>query len=164
MYVDSVAFAIYKRAIFEKIGLLDEELIRNQDDEFHYRINANNYRILMVPEMECTYYVRESMRGLFKQYFQYGYYKPLVLKKVRSGIRPRHLIPAAFVLYLLSLPLAMVWAAWLIPLALYFVIDMYCAFSNNQPLPVRLMSLLVFPTLHISYGLGFISGLKFLVR
>jgi len=63
-YVQSVAFAVYKREVFVKAGLLDEQLLRNQDDELHYRLNAHGYRILMVPEMQCSYYVRGSLDGL----------------------------------------------------------------------------------------------------
>lgn len=161
MYVDSVAFAIYKRTVFEKSGLLDEELIRNQDDELHYRLNAAGYRILMIPEMECTYFVRDSLKGLFKQYFQYGIYKPLVLKKVSSGIRIRHLVPAAFTLYLLSLPLAVWFPAWLIPLALYLLLDLYFSMkSKTLGISQKLTCLLIFPALHLSYGTGFMLGFK----
>jgi GT2 family glycosyltransferase len=105
MYVDSVAFAVYKREVFEKAGLLDESLPVNQDDEFHYRLNKMNFRILMVPEMQAVYYVRGSITKLFTQYFKYGLYKPLVLRKVKGSVRLRHLIPSVFVLYLLSLRL-----------------------------------------------------------
>ena len=103
-YVQTVAMAIYKRSVFEKIGLLDEELIRDQDDEFHYRMNANGLKILMDPSMEATYYVRDDFKSLWSQYFYYGLYKPLVFKKVRSQLRLRHLVPPAFVVYLLALP------------------------------------------------------------
>ena len=54
-YVDSVAFEIYKREIFGKVGLLDEELIRNQDEEFNYRLNQAGFRILMLPEINAKY-------------------------------------------------------------------------------------------------------------
>ena len=104
-YVQTVAMAIYKRSVFEKIGLLDEELIRDQDDEFHYRMNVNGLKILMDPSMEATYYVRDDFKSLWSQYFYYGLYKPLVFKKVRSQVRPRHLVPPLFVIYLLTLPL-----------------------------------------------------------
>lgn len=161
-YVDSVAFAMYKREVFEKIGLLDEELIRNQDDEFHYRMNSTGYKILMVPEMACVYYVRETLRSLFKQYFQYGLFKPLVLKKVRAGMRVRHLIPACFVLYLLWLPVSFVFLgiASTIPLAIYAVLVFYVSSVKKLSLQSKVISCLAFPTLHISYGIGFLVGLR----
>lgn len=160
-FVDSVAFAFYKREIFEQIGLFDAELKRNQDDEMHYRMRDSGYRILMVPEMECGYMVRSDLKGLFKQYFEYGLFKPLVLRKVASGTHVRHLVPPIFFSYLLLLPLAM----WimdyiaLVPLAFYLLLSVAFAFQNQQPLGIRLRSVLVYPVLHISYGMGFIMGL-----
>lgn len=160
MYVDSVAFAIYKREIFETIGLLDEDLVRNQDDELHYRMNAAGYRILMVPEMECVYYVRNSLSALYKQYYQYGYYKPLVLKKVRQGIRLRHLVPATFCLYLLSVIL-LVWFVpiWILPLIIYIITITFTAVSANIGFRQKIIFMAAFPTLHLSYGFGFLNGL-----
>ncbi len=159
MYVDSVAFAIYDRKVFEACGLLDEELVRNQDDEFHYRLNRAGFRILMLPELEVVYYVRDSLGKLFSQYYQYGYYKPLVIRKVSTGLRLRHLIPSIFTLYLLSLPLAFVWPLWLLPLAAYLGLAVLFSLRTQAPLHVRLRMLLVFPVLHIAYGTGFLMGL-----
>jgi len=160
-YVDSVAFAMYKREIFDAIGVMDEQLIRNQDDELHYRMNAAGYRILMVPEMKCIYHVRETLKGLFKQYFQYGLFKPLVLRKVKSGIRLRHLVPTCFVLYLLLIPFLWhyVGVVSLVPLFLYVLLILYVAFSSKMRIGTRLFMCTVFPTLHISYGVGFLLGL-----
>lgn len=161
MYVDSVAFAVYKKEIFTKIGLLDESLLRNQDDELHYRMNANGYKILMVPEMECTYYVRNSFSTLFKQYFQYGLYKPLVFAKVKSGIKPRHIIPSMFVLYLLILPVLSytIGLYSCIPLFIYTTGLIVNAFYNTLSLSTKILIVVAFITLHISYGSGFLVGL-----
>lgn len=159
MYVDSVAFAIYDRMIFDQIGLLDEGLVRNQDDEFHYRLNLAGFRMLMLPELEVIYYVRDSLSKLFSQYYQYGLYKPLVLKKVKSGMRLRHFIPAVFVLYLSSLPLAIWLWWWVLPLCLYVVLSFYFSLRAQAPWPVRCRMPLVFPTLHIAYGWGFLRGI-----
>ncbi len=131
-YVDSVAFAIYKRTVFEKVGLLDTELVRNQDDELHYRINANGFKILMIPEMQCEYQVRDSISKLYRQYYEYGLYKPLVLKKVKSGLKLRHLIPAFFVGYLISLPIAIFYPIWLLPGLLYLLLAFYFSFNNQK--------------------------------
>jgi succinoglycan biosynthesis protein ExoA len=160
-YVDSVAFAFYKREVFDKIGLFDEQLVRNQDDEFHYRMNAAGFKILMVPEMQCTYYVRETLSGLFSQYYQYGLFKPLVLKKVKAGIRLRHLIPACLVMYLLLMLPAFILIGWLafLPLVLYLLLDLF--FALHAPGFVeKLKSILVFPVLHGSYGIGFLLGFR----
>jgi succinoglycan biosynthesis protein ExoA len=159
MYVDSVAFAVYDRKIFDAVGLLDEALVRNQDDEFHYRLNQAGFRMLMLPELEVIYYVRDSLSKLYSQYYQYGFYKPLVLKKVNSGMRLRHLIPAFFVMYLFSLPLAFWCWWWVLPLCFYLVLSLYFSLQAPAPWSVRCRIPMVFPTLHIAYGWGFLRGL-----
>lgn len=160
MYVDSVAFAVYKRSVFDRIGLLDTELIRNQDDEFHYRMNASGMKILMVPEMQSTYYVRDTFRSLFKQYYQYGLYKPLVIKKVKSGMRIRHLVPAGFVLYLVTLPLLVLISLWtVLPLICYACGIGFYAFLYKGSLSEKVYAFVSFFILHFAYGLGFIKGL-----
>lgn len=157
MFVDSVAFAVYKKEIFNQIGLLDEDLVRNQDDELHYRMNAHKYKILMVPEMECSYFVRDSLTKLFNQYFQYGYYKPLVFAKVKSSIRFRHIIPTLFVGYLILMPL-LIWLSilFMIPALLYITLAFIMAIKSKTT--NKLMVVLAFLSLHLSYGIGFILG------
>lgn len=159
-YVQSVPMAIYKREIFIKTGLFDEALIRNQDDEFHYRLNAKGFRILMEPQMESTYYVRDDFRSLWRQYYGYGLYKPLVIRKVRSGMRPRHLVPAMFVAYLVLLPLLMAFTLFsIIPLLLYLFLTLGISLTVSRNFRQFLWAAVSFPVLHISYGAGFISGL-----
>ncbi len=160
MYVDSVAFAVYKREVFDKIGLLDTELTRNQDDEFHYRMNAHGMKILMVPELQSTYFVRDNFSSLFKQYYQYGLYKPLVLKKVKSGVRLRHLVPTGFVLYLLALPVMIYVSIWfIVPLVFYMILVSFFAGKYFGSWLEKGYALISFFTLHISYGAGFLRGL-----
>lgn len=163
MYVDSVAFAIYSRKIFEKVGMLDEELIRNQDDEFHYRVNKAGFRMLMIPEMKAEYYVRDSLSGLYKQYFGYGFYKPLVLKKVPEGVRFRHLIPAFFTVYIFSLPIAFFYPVYAVPLLLYLSLIVIFAIKSPLNIAAKRIALCVYPILHFAYGLGFIKGLKLII-
>lgn len=159
-YVDSVAFAVYARKVFQTAGLLDEELIRNQDDELHYRLNRAGFRILLLPELEIEYYVRGSFARLFSQYYQYGYYKPLVLRKVSSGLQARHVVPSLFVIYLVSLPLSFLTPLWLLPLGLYFLLCVMQSLRARTSLATILRIMLVFPILHIAYGLGFLIGLN----
>ncbi|MES2559924.1 MAG: glycosyltransferase family 2 protein [Bacteroidota bacterium] len=161
MVVDSVAFAVYKRDIFDTVGLLDETLLRNQDDELHYRMNAYGYKLLMVPELECRYYVRDSFAALFHQYFQYGLYKPLVFAKVKSGIRLRHIIPSLFVGYLCCVPFLwiLLGAMSLLPLAFYVTLAILMALQLSRSLFTLLNIVAAFVTLHLSYGSGFILGL-----
>lgn len=158
-YVDSVAFAVYNRKVFDTAGFFDEALIRDQDDEFHYRMNSLGLRILMIPDLKVTYFVRNTLGGLAKQYYQYGLFKPLVFKRVISSVRMRHLIPSFFVLYLALLPLSFWFVMWLTPLFLYFFLASCFALQAPLRLKGKLILMLVYPVMHISYGSGFIFGL-----
>ena len=109
-----------------------------------------------------TYHPRSDARKLCSQYFQYGLYKPLVLKKIKSEIKLRHLIPSAFVFYLLLLlPLFfMEYTVAIAPLLLYIMLACYYSLLNTLSLKAKWCCLLIYPILHISYGSGFIIGLN----
>jgi glycosyltransferase involved in cell wall biosynthesis len=156
---DSVTFGSWRREVFEKTGSFDVRLVRNQDDEFHYRATSLGLRIYQEPDIKLYYYPRETPTGLFKQYFQYGKYKPLVLRKVKSAIRLRHLAPSAFVLYLLALPLAVMFPVLLGPALLYLTALAVSSLVIGRDFKERICLFVVYPLIHLGYGLGFLVGL-----
>jgi glycosyltransferase involved in cell wall biosynthesis len=158
-YVDTVPFGFWKRSAFDTYGLFDERLVRNQDDEFNLRVKSMGGTIYQSSKIVSEYYVRDSLAKAFVQYYQYGLYKPMVLRKVGSGIRLRHLIPPCFVIYIGGLPLALWQPQYLLPLLLYFILDFGFSFMNDLTTSQKLKALAVFPALHTSYGLGFLKGL-----
>lgn len=157
---DSVTFGAWRRDLFKDTGLFDTLLKRNQDDEFHYRAKSLGKRIYQSPEIKLYYYPRSSLSSLFSQYFQYGYYKPLVLKKVKSEIKIRHLAPSFFVIYVLASPfLWWVHPATEMPLLFYVLALLFFAVGNKLSFHGKLICLAVYPVIHFAYGLGFIKGL-----
>jgi glycosyltransferase involved in cell wall biosynthesis len=158
MFVETVAFSIFKRELIQKVGLFDEDLVRNQDAEFNYRLNANGYKILMVPELTCYYFVRETLPALTKQYYQYGYYKPLVFKKLKGSVKPRHIVPAIFILYLLGLVIGHQYSIYCVPLIVYFLSVLFFSIKNSLTYRQKMNCLVVFPALHLSYGIGYLVG------
>jgi len=161
-YTDSVTFGAWRKEVFSKIGFFDTTLKRNQDDEFHYRARSKGLKIYQDPAIKLYYYPRSDARGLFRQYFEYGLYKPKVLGKIRSGMRVRHLIPSLFTIYLLLLlPLALISMYLYIPLYTYISLCLYkCIRLNTSNIKARIYLLLVFPIIHIAYGSGFLLGLN----
>lgn len=160
-FVDSVYLGAWKRELFNDVGYFDTQLKRNQDDEFHYRAKAKGKKIYLNPEIKSWYYPRNTAGKLFTQYFQYGLYKPLVLKKVKSEIKVRHIIPSIFVLYLFSC--FFIYSSWgwpvLAPVFLYvFMAVVFSAFSKETFI-TKILIPVVYPVLHISYGAGFIAGI-----
>lgn len=158
-YVDSVYLGAWKRSVFTDVGYFDTDMIRNQDDEFHYRAKSAGKRIYLNPAIKSWYYPRSNYSALFKQYYQYGLFKPLVLKKVRSGLKLRHLIPSAFVGYLFLLCFLFWIPVVFLPLALYLLLDVVFALRKGDEFNVMVYMMTIYPVLHISYGTGFIFGM-----
>jgi glycosyltransferase involved in cell wall biosynthesis len=157
-YVDSVYLGAWRRSVFNDVGMFDTMMIRNQDDEFHYRAKSLGKTIYLNPKIKSIYYPRDSFKKLYSQYFQYGLFKPLVLRKVKSGLRIRHLIPSLFVVYILLLiPAKIILGSIVfIPLCFYILLAFVFAFKSKLELPSKLAALLIYPILHISYGSGFL--------
>lgn len=164
-WVDTVPFGCYRREVFERIGMFDEDLIRNQDDELNTRLVRAGGRILLVPDVVSTYHARDSLAKLWRMYFQYGYFKPLVARKVGGVFTWRQLVPPTFVLGLAaSLLLALLvpaTAPLLAALAASYALLLLAAAlpaARRHGVRVAIALCAAIPVLHFSYGLGFVRG------
>jgi len=108
--VDTLAFGVYRRDVFDCVGNFDERLIRNQDDEFNLRIRLAGGQILLLPNLRVRYVVRNSIPQLGRQYFQYGYWKLKVMRKHQRIPSIRHVVPTSFYLCLLILAIMTPWS------------------------------------------------------
>jgi hypothetical protein len=95
-YVEGAQFPTIRRWVFDRIGTFDERLVRNQDDEFNFRIRKAGGLIYVSPRVRYTYFVRESASSLFRQYFQYGFWRIPVMEKHRGPTTLRQLAPTLF--------------------------------------------------------------------
>lgn len=167
MLVESVAFPAYTRRAVEAAGFFDEELIRNQDDEYNYRLGAMGRRILLAPDVRSRYYSRGGLCSLGRQYFGYGYWKVRVMQKHFRQMRARQFAPPLFVATLLgALALAPfgMWGRWLFIalVGVYAAVNLSAALlTATRARAWRLLPLLpaAFAVLHFAYGLGFLKGL-----
>ena len=164
-WVDTVPFGCYRREVFDRIGRFDEDLARNQDDEFNFRLLKQGGRILLVPEIVSYYFARNSLKKLWRMYNQYGYFKPLVARKIGAVMTWRQLVPALFVLALvISTILAFlspVMRLMLSATALGYgtaVVGVSAWVARNHGMRTILALAAVFPVLHLSYGVGFLRG------
>jgi hypothetical protein len=157
----------YRREIFDRIGMFDEELTRNQDDEFKFRLVTRGGRVLRLPGVLCRYLVHHTFRQLARRYYEDGYFKPLVARKVGRVMTVRQLIPAALVGCLSSSAGLALW----VPAARY----LFALVAGGYALLVALVAAraarahglrcaavltLVFPVLHFSYGSGSLRGIR----
>jgi hypothetical protein len=164
MYVETVPFPAYTRQTVLTAGPYDEELVRNQDDEYNYRINDLGGRLLLTPDVRSRYFSRTSIRSLWRQYFQYGYWKVRVMQKHPRQMRWRQFAPPALVLgWLVCAALAASWTAapLLMLSALYLAVLILgaCITAARTSWRYGLLLPLIFAVLHWSYGFGFLAGL-----
>jgi glycosyltransferase involved in cell wall biosynthesis len=163
--VDTVPFGCFSRGVFDKVGLFDEELVRNQDDEFNGRMRAAGMRIVLLPDLKIKYFARESWKKLFRMFFQYGLFKPLVVRKLKSLPTWRQLIPPGFVLFLIigsvfSFLSTLVCNLFLFFTGIYFLLLISVAIQgvfryNVNTFFFVLVSLFL---MHLAYGLGYLKG------
>lgn len=163
-FTDTVGTPMYPMSIFDEVGYFNEALLRNQDDEFNYRVTKAGKKILLNVDINIKYYVRAKVSNLFKQYYQYGYWKVFVNKMHGAITNVRQLVPAVFVTGLL-LGFILSWLhpllAWLYvgALVLYMLLALYAAFSIAGAGLRAFRVALIFPVLHFSYGWGYLRGL-----
>ena len=165
-YVDTVAYGCWRRELFDKVGRFDEDLVRDQDEEFNYRTLASGGKVLLLPDAVSYYYARPTRRLAGRMLFQYGYFKPLVALKIGRVMTLRQLAPPAFVVALvLGALLAPLWDAardlWFGMLLAYGTARAIALIGAARGHGIRVAAALiaVFPVLHVSYGAGFLQGL-----
>jgi len=164
--VDTVYLGCWPREVFDRIGLFDEELVRNQDDEFNLRLMRAGGKIWQSPRIKSWYHPRGSLVALFRQYMQYGYWKVRVIQKHRLPASIRHLVPLAFMFTMLVLGGAsLVWpsALWMGSVlgAAYIVCNLAASVTAAVRAGISLFPMLplVFACFHIGYGYGFLRGI-----
>ncbi len=164
-WVDTVPFGCYRRSVFSRVGLFDEELVRNQDDEFNHRLLKHGGRILLVPSVVIDYYGRSSIAKVARMMFQYGYFKPLAARKLGRVSTVRQLVPPVFVAGMTTLLLLAPWWSvaswlWLTGVGLYVAMLLVGAIREARKgavtVAVRLPS--VIAVIHFCYGAGYLAG------
>ncbi len=170
-WVDTLAFGTHHKWIVDKIGYFDEELVRNQDDEFNMRINLAGGKIWMSKSIQSKYFSRGSLGKLWRQYFQYGFWRIRTLQKHRRPATFRQLVPLLFVLSLLVWGFAgFFWRQFWILLAIEAIIYVMGLLAGTLDIVRKSgwqfapLAPLVFAILHFGYGLGSLYGIiKFLI-
>jgi glycosyltransferase involved in cell wall biosynthesis len=165
-WVDTLAFGTHYRWIVDKVGWFDEELVRNQDDEFNLRVTSAGGKIWMSKAIQSVYFSRGSLGKLWRQYFQYGFWRIRTLQKHKRPASLRQLAPLLFISSVLLFALAgFVWRPlWLllaIEATLYMTglmigaIDIGCK-AGWRYAPVAPV---IFAILHFAYGTGSLWGI-----
>jgi len=174
-WIDTVPYGCWRKETLERIGLFDETLVRNQDDELNLRLIRAGGGIWQSPDIVSWYSPRATLTALFLQYFQYGFWKAAVVRKHRLPGSWRHLVPVTFVLaHILLLAACIVTAAadtrqfgmvsrsWLALVLSYAVANVTASVAAARKSGWATLPYLpaVFTVYHFSWGLGFLAGLR----
>lgn len=163
-FTDTVGTPMYPRNVFEKIGFFDEDLVRNQDDEFNFRVTKAGGKMFLNADMKIRYFVRANFKNLFRQYFQYGYWKVFVNRKHKMITSYRQLAPPLFILFLISGWLSVFIhpiAAWIYAgiCSFYFLVAILFALKKANPKSEFYLLFYTFMILHFGYGFGYLKGI-----
>lgn len=164
-YVSTLAFAMYRKKVFDRVGLYNENLARTEDNEMHYRMRKSGYKFLLSPNISTTRYVRSDFKGLIKQKYGNGKWIGITMYYSPKCFSIYHLVPLLFVL---SIMLCILIAFLHFPLLLIILTILYVIFNIINLLFVIIkkgfkIEFLLLPfiilCLHISYGIGTFIGL-----
>lgn len=163
--VSSPVYAIYRRKTFADVGLFDENLNRNQDNDFHHRCKVSGKRFYLDTSMVCRYYSRTTRNKIFKQMYENSYNLAIVwMKNGKNSLSAKYLAPLTFIL-LVYFPL--IFSLWLnqvvftilmCVLVVYYGAIFYTAFTMSNRLKDFFKIIATIPMIHLTYGLGLFLG------
>ena len=166
-YVDTVPFGAYRREVFERVGLFNERLIRNQDNELSARVREAGGKIYMTPALTAVYVPISNYGDLLRQAFQKSQWHALTFKENTKALGFRHLCPAAILGIGVFLALLSTWnvPARGILLALgilYFLLGIWFAAraEEKRSWGVGLVMPFACALFHLAYGLGTLFGVR----
>jgi succinoglycan biosynthesis protein ExoA len=174
---DTVMYGCWRKSTLERIGLFDEILVRGQDCELNARLLSFGGKIWQSPKITFWYRPRASVSGLFRQYFQYGFWKVAVIRRYPGFASRRNLVPvscllAGAVLLVCAAGARLLgsswWgtaflAAWFSLATLYFIASIVSALSVARRGGWRYLPCLpiIFAIYHLSFALGFVLALLY---
>lgn len=163
-YADTAVYGLYKKSVFDEIGYFNENYARNQDIEFHSRIRAAGGKFYFNPMIQSVYYSRNTVKKMLKQAFLNGKWNMVLLKNRNSALRLRHLVPFAFVLFLiislfLGIYKKMFWYIMIFILLLHLGIGFFAGIKKTKKISEILQMPSLFLLLHLSYGFGYLAGI-----
>ncbi len=163
---DTVYLGTFKKSAILAAGGFDERYIRAQDWELNHRMRAQGGLIWFDPRLVVTYRPRKSLSKLAKQYFQYGRWRRVISRQHPKTTNFRYLAPpVALVINLLSVVFGVLVAKiFFLPVLIYMTILIIGGLFIGRNIADKLLMPIVFATMHLSWGAGFITSPKKLFK
>ena len=148
--VETVYLGVFQKSWLQEVGGFDPKWVRGQDWELNQRIRSAGGVVWFDPRLVVNYFPRSSLSALARQFYQTGVWRGALTRQAPFQSSIRYWIP----------PLFVVAALFGFPLWLYLLFIGLIAFNALElPNGVKLRVLLVLPTMHFSWGIGFWVGL-----
>jgi glycosyltransferase involved in cell wall biosynthesis len=163
---ETVYLGTFKKSAVLAVGGFDERYIRAQDWELNYRLRKNGGLIWFDPRLVVTYRPRNTFRKLAKQYFQSGRWRRVITRQHQNTMNFRYLAPPiAVLIILLSVFFAVLLDPVLItPVIIYFASLIAGGIFIGKKITDKLLMPFVLATMHLSWGIGFITSPKKLLK
>lgn len=164
-YVKSVFHTCYRKEVIDKVGLFNEELFRTEDNEYHFRVREAGYKICYNESIRSYYQTRNTLRGMIKQKYDNGLWVGKTVKICRKCLSLYHLVPGIFIVILILACIIGNLSNWIIFELIVGLYGLLCVllsivcFISDKGLISDLALIVIFPLLHISYGVGTVVGL-----
>jgi glycosyltransferase involved in cell wall biosynthesis len=162
--VDTVPFGAFRQTLLELVGPFDESLLSNEDYEFNARVRQAGGTVWLDPAIRCTYFARDTLPALARQYWRYGYWKARMLRRYPFTLRWRQALPPLFLLSVLIMGLLSIWAPlvrWLLFTELLLYVLVLCFVGLQSSLKKRDLALMIglplsIATMHLAWGSAFL--------
>ena len=147
---DSVYLGCFQRSWLDKVGGFDPRWVRGQDWELNKRLREAGGKIWFDPRLTVTYYPRSSWQALAKQFFSTGVWRGALTREAPGESAARYWAP----------PMLVLASLFGLPFTLYLLVIAFAAMNAGELKPAtRLWLMIVLPTMHFAWGLGFWWGL-----
>jgi hypothetical protein len=157
--VDTVYLGVFRRAAIEAVGLYDESLVRNQDYELNWRLREAGGTVWFDPALRVGYRPRGTLRGLVRQFFQYGQWKREVVRRHPRSLRWRQVVPPVVVVAIaVGLVAGVFWPPlFLLPIGYAGLVSSMSVAVCRSPGELGRL-IIVYSAIHLSWGCGFLMG------
>jgi len=162
---DTVYLGAFRKSALQEVGGFDEKFTRAQDWELNFRLRSAGGLVYFDPRLQVEYRPRPRLGALAKQYFEYGRWRRAVSRRHTGTVNSRYLAPpTALSINLLSIFTGLLISPiFFIPVISYSLLIVIGAFLIGKSWSERLRLPAILSTMHMSWGLGFLTSPKSIV-
>lgn len=157
--VDTVPFGCFRKDFLINAGGFDERFVRNQDDELNGRIIKRGGKILLIPDLKIKYYPRGDYRSLWRMWYGYALYKPMVAQSLGRPATLRQFVPLICMISAIAMCMSGMWPLLSACVFLWMSGGMVSAGRRSRNPGVMASALAAYFIVHGAYAVGYAAGI-----